>query len=104
MLAAGVGNRLDRSGNGPPKALLRFAGESLLKRHLDMLVQFGLVDVTIVVGHRAEEIERELTAAGFELVAVGTTAQVVADAMPDSAAGLRGQRLEGTLYVACRKA
>ena len=64
MLAAGVGNRLDRSGNGPPKALLRFAGESLLKRHLDILVQFGLVDVTIVVGHRAEEIERELAAIG----------------------------------------
>ena len=64
LLAAGVGNRLDRSGNAPPKALLRFAGESLLKRHLDMLVQFGLVDVTIVVGHRAEEIERELAAIG----------------------------------------
>ena len=64
MLAAGVGNRLDRSGNGPPKALLRFAGESLLKRHLDILVQFGLVDVTLVVGHRAEEIERELAAIG----------------------------------------
>jgi choline kinase len=64
MLAAGVGNRLDRSGNAPPKALLRFAGESLLKRHLDILVQFGLVDVTIVVGHRADEMERELAAIG----------------------------------------
>jgi choline kinase len=64
MLAAGVGNRLDRSGNAPPKALLRFAGESLLKRHLDILVQFGLVDVTLVVGHRAGEIERELAAIG----------------------------------------
>jgi len=64
MLAAGVGNRLDRSGNASPKALLRFAGESLLKRHLDILVQFGLVDVTLVVGHRAEEIERELAAIG----------------------------------------
>jgi choline kinase len=64
MLAAGVGNRLDRSGNGPPKALLRFAGQSLLKRHLDILVQLGLVDVILVVGHRAEEIERELAAIG----------------------------------------
>jgi choline kinase len=64
LLAAGVGNRLDGSGNAPPKALLRFAGESLLKRHLDILVRFGLVDVTLVVGHRAEEIERELAAIG----------------------------------------
>jgi SAM-dependent methyltransferase len=57
----------------------------------------------LVYWYRAEEIERELTAARFELVAIGTTPQVVADAMPDSAAGLRGQSLEGTLYVACRK-
>ena len=64
MLAAGVGMRLDRSGTAPPKALLRFAGESLLKRHLDILRQFGLEDVTLVVGHRAEEIARELAAIG----------------------------------------
>jgi choline kinase len=64
LLAAGVGRRLDPSGNAPPKALLRFAGDSLLKRHLDILVEFGLVDVTLVVGHRAEEIERELAAIG----------------------------------------
>jgi choline kinase len=34
LLAAGVGNRLDPSGQAPPKALLRFAGHSLLQRHL----------------------------------------------------------------------
>jgi choline kinase len=64
LLAAGVGTRLDPSGAAPPKALLRFAGESLLKRHLDILVRFGLVDITLVVGHRAAEIERELAAIG----------------------------------------
>ena len=64
MLAAGVGNRLDPSGDGPPKVLLRFEGDSLLRRHLDILVQFGLVDITLVVGHRAQEIERELAAIG----------------------------------------
>jgi choline kinase len=64
LLAAGVGRRLDPSGNAPPKALLRFAGDSLLKRHLDILVEFGLVDVTVVVGHRAAEVERELAAIG----------------------------------------
>jgi choline kinase len=64
MLAAGVGIRLDPDGDGPPKALLRFAGRSLLQRHLEILAHFGLFDVTLVVGHRAEEIERELAAIG----------------------------------------
>jgi choline kinase len=32
-LAAGVGRRLDPRGTAPPKALLRFAGKSLLQRH-----------------------------------------------------------------------
>jgi SAM-dependent methyltransferase len=56
-----------------------------------------------VYWYRADEIERELTNAGFELVAIGTTPQVVAGTMPDSAAGLRGQPLEGTLYVVCSR-
>jgi choline kinase len=52
--------RLDPGGEGPPKALLRFAGQSLLQRHLEILAHFGLFDVTLVVGHRADAIEREL--------------------------------------------
>ena len=64
MLAAGVGTRLDQDGEAPPKALLRFAGESLLQRHLDILAHFGLFDVTLVVGHRADEIRRELALLG----------------------------------------
>jgi choline kinase len=64
LLAAGVGRRLDPSGAAPPKALLRFAGRSLLQRHLEILRWFGLADVTLVVGHRAGLIERELQAIG----------------------------------------
>ena len=64
LLAAGVGRRLDPAGTAPPKALLRFAGKSLLQRHLEILRWFGLDDVTLVVGHRAELIERELAALG----------------------------------------
>ncbi len=64
MLAAGVGARLDQDGQAPPKALLRFGGESLLQRHLDILAHFGLFDVTLVVGHRADEIQRELARLG----------------------------------------
>jgi choline kinase len=64
MLAAGVGRRLGLAENAPPKALLRFNGESLLKRHLDILTHFGLLDLTLVVGYRASAIEAELGALG----------------------------------------
>jgi choline kinase len=64
MLAAGVGRRLGMAEDAPPKALLRFNGESLLKRHLDLLADFGLLDLTLVVGHRASAIEAELGALG----------------------------------------
>jgi choline kinase len=48
----------------PPKALLRLQGETLLQRHLDILARFGLSDLTLVVGHQAALIERELAALG----------------------------------------
>jgi hypothetical protein len=56
-----------------------------------------------VYWYRAEEIEAELAAAGFEIAAIGTTPQVVSDEMPGSARALGTQQLDGTLYVACRK-
>ena len=64
MLAAGVGLRLGRGEHAPPEALLRMGGETLLRRHLDILAHFGLSDLTLVVGHRAALIERELAAIG----------------------------------------
>ena len=64
MLAAGVGHRLGMGESAPPKALLRFHGDTLLKRHLDILTHFGLFDLTLVVGYQAAAIERELAAIG----------------------------------------
>lgn len=64
ILAAGVGRRLGMGEHAPPKALLRFEGETLLQRHLDILAHFGLFDLTMVVGHQAALIERELAAIG----------------------------------------
>lgn len=64
MLAAGVGHRLGMGKDALPKALLRFDDQTLLKRHLDILAHFGLFDLTLVVGHRAAAIERELRAIG----------------------------------------
>jgi choline kinase len=62
MLAAGIGQRLGMGADAPPKALLRFDGQSLLERHLAILAHFGLFDLTVVVGHQAGAIERELRA------------------------------------------
>ena len=56
-----------------------------------------------VYWYRADEVERELTAAGFRVVAIGSTPQVVDDEMPSSAAGLAGRSLAGTLYAVCRR-
>jgi choline kinase len=64
MLAAGVGHRLAMAEGAPPKALLRFDGETLLKRHLEILAHFGLFDLTLVVGHQASAIEAELSTLG----------------------------------------
>ncbi len=64
MLAAGVGLRLDPTGQAPPKALLRIGGRSLLERHLEILAHFGLDDITLVVGHQAGAIAEALSAIG----------------------------------------
>ena len=53
--------------------------------------------------YRTEEAEAELRAAGFELEAIGTTPQVLADQMAPSAVALRGAKQAGTLYAICRK-
>ena len=64
MLAAGLGSRLGPDVASGPKALLRFDGETLLKRHLDILAHFGIDDLTLVVGHQADAIEAEISELG----------------------------------------
>ena len=65
ILAAGVGRRLSLASDGQrPKALLEFAGKSLLRRHLDILESCGVRDVTLVVGHQESEIRAELDRLG----------------------------------------
>jgi SAM-dependent methyltransferase len=56
-----------------------------------------------VYWYRADEIEGELRGGGFEVEAIGSTPQVVSGDMRASAIGLRDERLEGTLYVVCRR-
>ncbi len=62
ILAAGIGRRL--GGDGGPKCLLRFAGATLLARHLAILRGAGVDDITVVVGHEAARV-RDAAGAGI---------------------------------------
>lgn len=53
--------------------------------------------------YRAAEAETELRHAGFELEAIGSTPQVLADAMAPTAAALAPQKQAGTLYAVARR-
>lgn len=64
MLAAGVGARLGAGDEASPKVLLEFGGKSLLRRHLDVLRAAGVGEVALVLGYRADMIEREIAACG----------------------------------------
>ncbi len=60
MLAAGVGKRLYGDKNDKlPKALLRFDGKTLLARHVEILRDFGVEELVLVVGHRKEDLLAE---------------------------------------------
>ncbi len=64
ILAAGVGRRLGAGEDHPPKALLRFGGASLLARHVAILRENGVTDITVVAGYREADIRAELAAIG----------------------------------------
>jgi choline kinase len=49
-----------------PKVLLRFGGESLLQRHIDILKQNGVEELVLGIGFHREEIEQEIAALGAE--------------------------------------
>ncbi len=53
--------------------------------------------------YETAEAEAEVRGAGFEVEAIGTTPQVLANEMARSAAELRGAKQAGTLYAICRK-
>ena len=60
MLAAGLARRLYGGENTElPKALLTFGGESLLCRHITILIECGIEELSVVVGHRSEDLISE---------------------------------------------
>jgi choline kinase len=61
ILAAGRGLRLQQPEDGQyPKSLLRFAGKSLLERHLILLRNAGVEEIVLALGFRRQLIEDEL--------------------------------------------
>ncbi len=62
VLAAG---RASRMGGERHKLLAEFSGEPLVRRSVAEALSAGAVQVAVVTGHRAEEIERAL--AGLEI-------------------------------------
>jgi choline kinase len=61
ILAAGVGKRLQPFTDQHPKCLLGFGEKTLLHRHLDLLGASGVEDITVVVGHHAEQVQAEVS-------------------------------------------
>jgi SAM-dependent methyltransferase len=56
-----------------------------------------------VYWYRLEEICRVLADVGFAIDAIGSTRQILAARMPASLAELRGEPIEGMLYIVARK-
>ncbi len=55
ILAAGVGRRLGASHDGP-KALLDFAGRTLLERHIRNLEAAGVREIALTIGYEADRL------------------------------------------------
>ena len=64
VLAAGMSRRMGR-----PKALLPLGERTLIARVVETIRNSGVVDqIVVVTGHRAEEIERELSSFDVKFV------------------------------------
>ena len=66
MLAAGIGNRLSKDRPEPPKVLLRFAGRTLLERHIANLRREGIAELVVGVGYEADMVAAEIKRLGAE--------------------------------------
>src|ERR1700722_19038290 len=62
ILAAGMATRLRPTTDLMPKGLLEIGGKSLLARSVDLLGEAGILEVLIVTGHHAGQIEAALGA------------------------------------------
>ena len=60
ILAAGRGRRMGGLGEAYPKTLLPVGDRSIIGHHIRLLVQLGIRDVIVVVGHHADQVAAAL--------------------------------------------
>ena len=60
IMAAGVGRRLLGLNMNKPKCLLTAGSETLIRRSVNLLVNKGISDITVIVGYEADLIRNEL--------------------------------------------
>ena len=60
ILAAGFGKRLQPITNKIPKCMVEVCGTPLLQNALNILVEVGISEIGIVVGHKAEYIKQSI--------------------------------------------
>jgi len=60
IMAAGVGKRLLGLNMNKPKCLLTAGSETLIRRSVNLLVNKGISDITVIVGYEADLIRNEL--------------------------------------------
>ncbi|MFH1811575.1 MAG: HAD-IIIA family hydrolase [Pseudomonadota bacterium] len=90
IVAGGRGTRLGSLAETVPKPWLPVAGRPLIARHLDLLAQAGIDQVTVCVGHLASVIVRELPA----LAPAGIDLHVVSEDEPAGSAGCLARAFE----------
>ena len=60
IMAAGVGKRLQALNINKPKCLITVESETLIRRSVNLLVNKGISDITVIVGFMADLIRNEL--------------------------------------------
>lgn len=60
LLAAGRGTRISRYLGGNPKCTVDIGGQKLIQYTIDLLRKKGITDIAMVLGYRADVIERTL--------------------------------------------
>jgi len=60
IMAAGVGKRLHALNINKPKCLINIGSTTLIRRSVNLLVNKGISDITVVVGYKSDLIHNEL--------------------------------------------
>ena len=60
IMAAGVGKRLQALNINKPKCLIKVGSETLIRRSVNLLINKGISDITVIVGFMAHLIRNEL--------------------------------------------